>query len=376
MATTTGGKVPLNDLRRWSSLNVDAIAGALRSVTERGWYILGPELSSFEAEFAAYCGVRHCIGVANGTDALEIALRALNVGVGDDVATVANAGMYGSGAIVAVGARPVFVDIDPLTMTMSAASLAERLTPRTRAIIVTHLYGKLADMDGLLAVAQARGLPVIEDCAQAHGARRAGQRAGAFGAIGCFSFYPTKNLGALGDAGAVVTNDDGLAQSMTALRQYGWTQKYKSDLPHGRNSRTDEFQAALLRMRLPSLDEVNARRRAIVAHYCAELRNENVRLPVIEGEDHVAHLCVVRVQDRQAVAHALSADGVESAVHYPIADYDQTPMRQHSQGQAPLPHTLAATGEILSIPCFPELTEDEIARVVSSLRRAVRAGHS
>jgi dTDP-4-amino-4,6-dideoxygalactose transaminase len=234
---------------------------AIARVNDRGHYILGPEVEAFEREFAAYCGAAACVAVGNGTDALELALRALGVGAGDEVATVGNAGGYATTAIRAAGATPVYVDVDDATLGIDCHSLADRITPGTRAIVVTHLYGRMADVEALVRIAREREIPLIEDCAQAHGAARAGRKAGTFGVLGCYSFYPSKNLGALGDAGALVTGDTALAARVAELRTYGWRGKYRVAASGGMNSRMDEVQAAVLRVKLPRLDAWNAARR-------------------------------------------------------------------------------------------------------------------
>ncbi|RAU23599.1 erythromycin biosynthesis sensory transduction protein eryC1 [Paramagnetospirillum kuznetsovii] len=353
--------IPLNDLKRHNAPLATALKQASERVIDSGWYILGGEVTAFERDFAAYCGTASCIGVGNGTDALELALRALGIGPGDRVATVANAGMYASSAICAVGARPVFVDIDPLRLTIDPASLAAKITGRVKAVIVTHLYGRLADLAGVRAV--CGDLPIIEDCAQAHGAERDGVRAGAFGALGCFSFFPTKNLGALGDGGAVVTSDPALAEALVSLRQYGWATKYQASRPGGRNSRLDEMQAAILRVKLPLLDGWNARRRAICARYRDALPDG--AMPET-GMDDVAHLAVARMKDRDAVQARLAGAGIQTAIHYPIADYDQPALRHLGLLQS-LPETARALAEIVTLPCFPELTDAEVERVVEAL---------
>jgi aminotransferase EvaB len=357
--------VPMNDLARQTAAMRGEIDRAVAEVVAGGWYVLGPNVSAFEAEFARYCGVRHCIGVANGTDALELALRALGCGPGSEVVTVANAGLYATAAILAVGATPAFADIDPGTMIMAPQALADRIGPKTAAVVVTHLYGRLADMDSLMAVARERGIPVIEDCAQAHGAERGGRRAGSFGAVGCFSFYPTKNLGALGDGGALVTSDDELAGALRSLRQYGWRRKYEAERPCGRNSRLDELQAAVLRVKLPRLDGWNARRREIVGRYRAAAGGA-VTVPDA-GADHAAHLCVVRSPERDALRTFLAARGIATDIHFPIPDHHQRALADFVPADLSLPHTEAAAKEILSLPCFPEMTEGEIKRVCGAL---------
>lgn len=220
--------IPMNDLRRATAAIRNEIDRKVGDVIDSGWFVLGPEVTAFEAEFGLYCGVPHCVGVGNGTDALELALRGLGCAAGSEVVTVANAGMYSASAIVAVGARPVFADIAPASMTMCPRSLEQVIGPNTAAVVITHLYGRLADLDRLIAIAEEHGVPIIEDCAQAHGAERGGRKAGSFGSIGCFSFYPTKNLGALGDGGALTIKDDRIAQTVRQLRQYGWRKRYEA----------------------------------------------------------------------------------------------------------------------------------------------------
>jgi aminotransferase EvaB len=259
--------IPIQDLKRHYQVMAVELKAVAARVLDSGWYVLGQEVRSFESEFAAYLGATECVSVANGTDALELALRAFAIGLGDEVCTVANAGMYSTIAILSVGARPVFVDIEPRTLTLCPNRLASRITDKTKAIIVTHLYGCMADIEAILKLAKGRGIPVIEDCAQAHGAKRLNRTAGTWGDIGCYSFYPTKNLGALGDGGALSTNDPKLAERLRRLRQYGWSSRYHSDDCGGRNSRLDELQAAFLRVKLPHLNAWNGRRQQIARAY-------------------------------------------------------------------------------------------------------------
>jgi dTDP-3-amino-2,3,6-trideoxy-4-keto-D-glucose/dTDP-3-amino-3,4,6-trideoxy-alpha-D-glucose/dTDP-2,6-dideoxy-D-kanosamine transaminase len=267
---------------------------------------------------------------------------------------VANAGGYSTTAIRCAGAEPLYVDVEAGSMRMDPASLRSRLTARTKAIIVTHLYGGMAAMPALLDA--AAGIPMIEDCAQAHGARLDGKRAGAWGGLGCFSFYPTKNLGALGDGGAVVTADATLAERLGALRQYGWIRKYEHGSVPGRNSRLDEIQAAILSVKLPRLDAWNARRREISALY-SHLLHASVETPALPGEDDVAHLYVIRSPHRDRIRAELDAQGIATDIHYPIPDAD-------------LPVTRACCAEILTLPCFPEMTDDEVTRVAEAVRQA------
>ena len=329
----------------------------------------GAEVERFEAEFAAYCGVDHAVGVANGTDALELALRASECGAGDEVATVANAGFYTTSACLLVGATPVFVDIDERSMTMSPESLKSAITPRTKAVVVTHLYGQLADMTGILKITQGKSIVVIEDRAQAHGAQRHEIRAGALGDVGTFSFYPTKNLGALGDGGAVITRRAGLASRLRRLRQYGWTDKYRAELPRGRNSRLDEMQAAILCAKLPHLDAWNARRREIIGRYRDAAHGTPLRIEHNADTSNVGHLCVARHPERDAFQKRAKEAGVETAIHYPTADCNQPALQGMAWRAAELPNARRAIREIVSLPCFPELREEELAQVARSSGR-------
>jgi len=358
--------VALNDLLRQTKALQGELAGSVNRVLASGWYILGRECAAFEVEFAAYCGVAHCVSVANGTDALELALRSLGIGPGDSVATVANAGGYSSTAIRAAGAEPLYIDIDPSSMNMSAADLSARLTPAVRAVIATHLYGRMADLPVLLAVTDRAAVPLVEDCAQAHGAAIGGKKAGSWGALACFSFYPTKNLGALGDGGAVTTNDERLAQRVKSLRQYGWSGKYQCS-EYGRNSRMDEMQAAILRAKLPHLDGWNARRREIASAYSAALAGQAVECPRDFGESSVAHLYVIRSRARGRVRAALQARGIATDIHYPVPDHLQKAARGTSAAAAQLPVTEQAAREILTLPCYAELEDGEISAITSAL---------
>ena len=318
-------------------------------------------MEAFEAEFAGFCGATHCVGVGNGTDALELALRALEIGPGDRVVTVANAGGYSAAAILAVGAEPLYIDVDPISMEMDPRALAAAAGPGTRAVIVTHLYGRMADMPAVLDA--ARGIPVVEDCAQAHGARLDGRAAGTWGAIGCFSFYPTKNLGALGDGGAVITRDAALAARVRALRQYGWRAKYHSLTPGGRNSRLDELQAAVLRAKLPHLEGWNRRRRALAGMYNQFFAEATLARRAPSGEDDVVHLYVLRYPDRDRLRAALSAASIGSDVHFPVPDYRQDSAAGRAWAACRLPVTEACCAEVVTLPCYPELREEELREV-------------
>jgi aminotransferase EvaB len=356
--------VPLNPLRRNNEPHAAALRAAFDRVVDAGSFILGSQVAAFEAEFAAFCGITHCVGVANGSDALELALRAVGVSADDDVITVANAGMYGTIAIRAIGAHPRYVDIDDDTLTVAPRQLADTVTPRTRAIIATHLYGRLAAIDEVVRFARERRIAVIEDCAQAHGARRGEARAGSFGDIGCFSFYPTKNLGALGDGGALTTNDSTLASRLRSLRQYGWTEKYRVTMEGGRNSRLDELQAAILRVRLPHLERENMRRRHVVRAYSERIRHPLIRVSMPPDESNVAHLAVVRSTWREELRQYLRVRNIGTDIHYPIPDHRQPVALGRSA--VSLPVTERACAEVLSLPCFPAMTNEEVDYVIDA----------
>lgn len=361
--------IPLNDLRRHTEALRTTIGKAIGDVLDTGYLVLGKQVQGFEEEFAAYCGVGHGIGVANGTDALELALRALGCQPGDRVATVANAGMYATTAILAIGAQPVFVDVDPQRRTMAPAALAA-IVGECKAVVVTHLYGQMADMPALLAATGS--IPVVEDCAQAHGAILDGRRAGAWGRLGCFSFFPTKNLGAVGDGGAVVTSDSELSARLRQLRQYGWAARYEAVAPGGRNSRLDEIQAAVLRVKLPHLDRWNQLRQVKIEFYRSLLAGSPLTLPFKGPEgSSVGHLCVVAHPARDRLRAGLTAAGINTEIHYPIPDYRQPAVRALLGDHPGLPHTEALAASIFTLPCFPELLDEEARTVGSTLRRLV-----
>lgn len=357
--------IALNDLSR-SNAERDAVKAAILRVVDSGWYIHGPEVQHFEEEFAHYCGANHAIGVANGTDAIELGLRALDVGAGDEVVVAANAGMYATTALRAIGALAVFADIDDEHLIIDADAAEAAITTRTKAIVVTHLYGRMGDMTRFRELADRRGIALFEDCAQAHGARHAGHCAGAWGDAASFSFYPTKNLGALGDGGMVTAKRETTAQRVKRLRQYGWEKKYVVIDGPARNSRLDEMQAAILRVKLPFLDGWNARRREIARCY-AGVTHERIRHPDIEGADYVAHLYVVRTSARESLRKHLRDSGVACEVHYPLLDTQQPALRTSSAAKTPLPVSERAVQEILSLPCFPELSDAEVMRVCDAI---------
>ncbi|HZT37903.1 MAG TPA: DegT/DnrJ/EryC1/StrS family aminotransferase [Bryobacteraceae bacterium] len=363
--------IPINDLARHNAPLSKRLVDAIGRVAAAGPYILGPRARDFESAFAEYCGAAHCVGTANGTDALELALRACGVAPGQYVITVANAGGYSTSAILAAGALPAYVDIDPVTLLIDMHQVANAIRPGIAAIIATHLYGRMVDMPSLLDIAGRAGVPIIEDCAQAHGARLMGKAAGSWGACGCFSFYPTKNLGALGDGGAVVSNDRAIAAAVRELRQYGWRDRFRVTREGGRNSRLDELQAAVLLEKLPLLDGWNERRRDIAAFYRRELDGCGIQLLPDCGAADAAHLFVARLKRRDRVRARLSELGIGADVHYPVPDHRQEGWSRNQWAAVFLPQTETACAEVLTLPCFPELTDEEAAEVVRAVRRIV-----
>ena len=363
--------IPVNSLARHFAPLHEALATAAREVVESGYYVLGPGVGAFEAEFATYCGVGHCIGVANGTDALEIALKACGVMPGQRVAVVANAAMYSTTAVLACEAIPVFIDIDPASHAMDPSALQAALDgdSKPHAVIATHLYGRLADIEAIAAACSSAGVTLIEDCAQAHGARLAdGRKAGRFGDAATFSFYPTKNLGALGDGGAVVSTNADIAARARMLRQYGWSAKYTNSVAGGRNSRLDELQARLLSLMLPHLDRWNAARRAIANRYSSAILNPRIQVAQTSGDESVAHLYVVRTLERAGLQAHLTAAGVQTDVHYPIPDHRQ-PCHAGAFDDVHLPATEANAGQVLTLPCFPEMSDAEVEAVIDACNR-------
>lgn len=343
------------------------LRGVLAGVIDGQRFILGPGLHAFEQAFAGYHQVAHCVGLANGSDALELALRALGIGAGARVVTVANAGFYASTAIHAIGATPLYAEVDRDSLTLCPLALAQALAHQPDAVIVTHLYGQMAAMPAIAALCAQAGVALIEDCAQAHGAALPGGKAGAWGDLACFSFYPSKNLGALGDAGAVLTAHADLAHRLRQLRQYGWSDKYHVSLPGGRNSRLDELQAAVLLAKLPLLDAHNAWRRRVAAQYGAAFADLPLRCLASSGPDFVAHLYVVRSPQREALARHLAAQGVGTAVHYPVADHRQSAY-PHARLCGPLAVSEQACDQVLSLPCYPGLPDADVARVIAAVR--------
>lgn len=350
---------------------------ALLGVLERGRYILGDECRLFEQEFAAYCGVAHAVGVGSGTEALHLALKACGIGAGDEVITVAHTAVATVAAIEQAGATPVFVDIEPDFFTLDAGRLERAITPKTKAVVPVHLYGQMADMPAIMDIARRHGLRVIEDCAQSHGAAYRDRRAGSWGDMACFSFYPTKNLGALGDGGAVVTSDKVLAKDARLLREYGWEKRYVSSTV-GWNTRLDEIQAAVLRVKLRHLDEDNASRRRIAGLYAGSLGDCDLQLPAVRASSsHVFHLFVVRSRRRDDLLTQLQASAVQALIHYPVPIHLQPAYAGRLPGASTLPETERAAVEILSLPMYPELSEEDTRTVIAAVRAlAARARSS
>lgn len=340
---------------------------SIRRVVESSWYVLGPEVEAFEEEFRAVCGTEYGVGVASGTDAISLALLALGVEPGDEVVTSPLTATFTALAISRVGARPVFADVDNETLTLSPARVRERITPRTKAIVPVHLYGNACDMDGLEAVANEHGVAIVEDACQAHGASYRGERVGGLGQAGAFSFYPTKNLGALGDGGFITTDDAELASSLKALRNGGQSSRYVHEAI-GLNSRLDELQAAVLRAKLPYLEPDNEHRREIASRYLTALEGTDLS-PVRVGDEVVSarHLFVVEAPSRAAVEEHFRAHHIETLVHYPIPCHLQPAYRECGQREGSCPLAEAAAKRIVSLPLYPSMSDDDVDRVVEAL---------
>ncbi len=365
--------VPAFDLSRQYAAIQTEIDTAIADVLDSGHFILGEQVAAFEKEFAAYCGVEHAVGVGSGTEALHLTLRALGIGAGDEVLTVSHTAVATVAAVEMAGARPVLVDIEDSTMTMDWRLVEDKITTRTRAILPVHLYGHPADLAPLARIARQRGLHLIEDCAQAHGAEIDGKRVGGLGIAGCFSFYPTKNLGAYGDGGMVTTNDAALAHSLRRLRQYGWEDRYVSAVRGGINTRLDEMQAAVLRVKLKHLDAWNQARRDLAAIYAQKLAKAPLVLPTERaGARHVYHLYVVRSAQRDALRQHLQQNGIGSGIHYPVPVHLQPGYVHLGSGAGTFPVTERAAQQVLSLPMFPELTAAEVQRVARHLNAAAR----
>ena len=357
----------INDLSARLFAHEQALRMEINAVIASGWLVLGPHVKKFELSFAHYLGAAYCVSLANGTDAIELALRAMGIKAGDRVATVAIAGMYTTTAILAIGAEPFFLDVDLETRNTTLSEVNRALEAGSKAVVVTHLYGLATPEIAEIAERCAeRGVKLLEDCAQAHGAAVAGKRVGTFGDAASFSFYPTKNLGALGDGGAVVTNSAEIAERVACLRQYGWTEKYRVALEGARNSRLDEIQAAILSYFLPGLDALNSRRRAIATRYSCEVRHPDVRLPLPMGEEYVAHLYVIRSLYRHELRSHLKKHDIATDIHYPIPDYRQPLFKSRFDGLS-LPNTERLVNEVVTLPCYPEMSDADVSLVITSI---------
>lgn len=361
-------KIPFLDLSLQHREIADDLQAAIARVLESGWFVAGAELDRFEREFAAYCGVEHCIGVGNGLDALHITLRAYDIGPGDEVIVPSNTFIATWLAVTYAGAIPVPVDPEPDTHNVDPSALAKAISSRTKAIIPVHLFGHPARMTAINDIARQHGLKVIEDAAQAHGALCHGEKAGGLGDAAAFSFYPGKNLGALGDGGAVTTNDTELAQRIRLLRNYGSKKKYQHELP-GYNSRLDEMQAAILGVKLKRLDEWNEKRSRLAERYLAGLRNCNLRLPApLQGYVPVWHLFVVRSADRDRLRSHLSKREIETQIHYPTAPHLQGAYASLGFSRGDFPVAELLQDEVLSLPMFPHMTDAQADRVIEAIR--------
>lgn len=365
--------IPFVDLKAQYALLKPQVNVAIQEVLDRATFILGQEVTAFEQAFAVYIGVKHAIGVCSGTDALEMALRACGIGPGDEVITVPNTYIATCEAISQVGATIRWVEVDERTYNLNPANIEATVTPMTKALLPVHLYGQPADMEPIMQIARKHGLKVIEDCAQAHGAKYRGRKAGTFGDVACFSFYPGKNLGAYGDGGAVLTNDNEIADKVRLLRNHGQREKYVH-LIEGYCHRLDNLQAAVLGVKMPHLDVWNAGRRRAAKFYDELLADvSGVVTPfVLPDVEHVYHLYVVQVSERDKVQARLKADGIETGIHYPIPLHEQPAYRHLGHKPQDFPITHALGSNILSLPIFPEITEPQIEYVVERLKAALQ----
>lgn len=365
-------EVPFVDLKRQYNQYKYEIKLAINRVLASGVYTLGPETDAFEREFAAYYQVPYCVGVSSGTEAVEIGLRALGIKKGDGVITVANAGMHSTSAIRNIGAVPQFVDVDRLTMTMSSESLAETISPSTRAIVVTHLYGRVADLEAISEIAKRFDLHLVEDCFLANGANFNGKMIGTWGDVGCFCFSPTRNLGALGEAGAILTNDVKIARKARDLRKDGFNLELNPNEFHTKSSLMNEIQAAILRAKLPMLDEWNLKRRMIAQTYNIHLDGSNSNIQFdYQNDGSVFQLFVVRIPKRDYVKSFLESKEIGSAIHYAIPDHLWIASLNSNDSRVHLPETEKSSAEVLSLPCYPELTSWEIEQVCVTVNESL-----
>jgi dTDP-4-amino-4,6-dideoxygalactose transaminase len=359
--------VPLVDLREQHRAIAEEVEAAMRGVMERGDFVLGGDVEAFEVEFASFCEAGHAVGLDSGLSALEIGLRALGVGPGDEVLTPVNSFIASSSAISFTGATPVWVDVDPRTYTIDVQAAGSLVTPRTRAIMPVHLYGQPADMDAVLALARKHRLKVVEDACQAHGARYKGRRVGSLGDFAAFSFYPAKNLGAYGDGGMLTTNDAELAERVRVMRNYGQRRKYEH-VEMAWNRRLDTLQAAVLRVKLRRLDEWNDARRRHAAVYSRVLEGAGLQLPVAAPyAEHVYHVYVVQARERDRVLRCLHELGIGAGLHYPVPIHLQEAYRSRGQGPGSFPVAEKLAGRVLSLPMYPELRQDQIERVADAV---------
>lgn len=360
----------LNLVAQYQSIESEILPVVHRALAS-GYYILGPNVSALEQEVAAYTGTKFGVGVNSGSDALTLALRALDLGPGDEVITTPFTYIAPAESIHQVGARIVFADINPKTFEIDPVDVARRITPRTKAIIPVHLFGQAAPMEALHELAEPRGIHLVEDCAQAIGAQYGGKRVGGFGRLGCYSFYPTKNLGADGDGGMVVTNDEHLAKKLRMLRVHGIEKRYYHDL-HGYNSRLDELQAAILRVKLPHLNQWNARRSEIAQRYSEGLRGLSVELPrTAEGNSHVYHVYAILSAQRDALQKHLADNGVSTLIYYPLPLHLQKVYADLGFKVGDYPVSEAISKQILPLPMYPELTDEQVDYVVGQIRAFV-----
>ena len=363
-------RTPFVDLRRQHAPIRDEIDAAIARVIADGAFILGPDVELFEGEWARFCEAEFAIGVASGTAAIHLALEALDIGAGDEVVVPANTFVATVLPVIHLGARPVLVDCDPFTATIDVEAVGRALTPRTRAVIAVHLYGQAADVDTLLDLAEHYGFDVLEDACQAHGATYRGRRVGALGRVGCFSFYPSKNLGALGDGGAVVTNDAGLADRLRKLRDLGQARKYEHVLP-GHNERLDTLQAAVLRAKLPYLEGWNEARRRHARAYDERLADSPVEPPLVAPDrEHVWHLYVVRSSERERIRSSLAAEGIQTGLHYPVPVHLQEAFASLGCRAGDFPVAERWSREGLSLPMYPELELAEIETAARAIHAA------
>ncbi|MCR8844858.1 DegT/DnrJ/EryC1/StrS family aminotransferase [Paenibacillus sp. SC116] len=358
--------IPFLDLKKINLRHEEAILNSVQKVLHSGWYILGEEVKAFEAEFAEYCGTKYALGVANGLDALELIIKAYGIGPGDEVIVPSNTYIASILSVSANGATPVLVEPNLLTYNIDPAKIEEKITPNTKAILVVHLYGQVCNMEPINEIAKKYNLKVIEDCAQAHGAIYAERKVGNLGDAAAFSFYPGKNLGALGDAGAITTNDEILFKNLQALRNYGSHKKYEN-LFKGDNSRLDELQAPILSAKLKCLDQDNDMRRNIALYYLNNINNEHITLPYVEenAESHVWHVFVVRTSNRSNFIEYMTQQGVQTMIHYPIPPHKQEAYKEWNALSFPISEKIHS--EIVSLPISPVMDMEDVERVVEAV---------